>query len=239
MKVIQQIWLGDSADLCARFHVKKNIKTVIADPPFGTDNLSNSAVTPEGKKMARKIANDSSTEVATQTFERVMRALIPGMKDNSDIYIFTSYQVLAEWIIFTDRLLKEYNFARKAILIWRKNTPGMGDLNTSWGMGSEFILYFKRGSWTNPGTRRNNVIDFPRLNPKDLIHPHQKPEGLLEILLFQSTIEGDLVVDPFGGSGSLAKACRNLNRSGVSIEVDKNNYDLAQESFQNTSNTLL
>jgi adenine-specific DNA-methyltransferase len=46
-----------------------------------------------------------------------------------------------------------------------------------------------------------------------------------------STDPGECVVDPFGGSGSLARAARECGRSGVSIEKDKYNYDLAMKKF--------
>lgn len=231
MTLVHQIWHGDSIELCKIFQPKKRVQCVITDPPFGVDNLSNMAVTEEGKKYARKIANDESPEVAIATFQSVMMSLIPAMVDESDIYIFTSYQVLSDWLVMTDGFLGTYGFKRKAILVWEKDGPGMGDLN-SWGMGCEFILYFKRGSRERSDTRRNNVLHTPQLRPSDLIHPHEKPTALLELLLKHSTVEGDFVVDPFGGSGSLVRAARNINRSAVSIELDENNYNLAVKKFE-------
>lgn len=228
--VVQQIWHGDSVELMRHFHEKRRIKSVITDPPFGVDNQSNSAVTPHGKAMARKIENDSSPEVAMAIFEKVMAATIPGMMDNSDIYIFTSYQVLEEWMTFTRKLLEPYGFVRKAMLQWEKSGPGQGDLNT-WGMGIEYILYYKRGSWTLNGKRRNCVLHHQQLPPAKLIHPHEKPTSLLGDLIKHSTDPGDVVVDPFGGSASLARAARETGRSGVSIELNQFNYEQAKRKF--------
>lgn len=238
MKIIQDIWHGKSEDLAQRFYARKNIKTILTDPPFGVDNQSNMAVTEEGKRRARKIANDESPEIAIECFTRVMNAFMPAMQADSDIYIFTSYQVLDVWMPFTKGLLEAYGYKRKALLVWKKEGPGMGDVDTCWGMGCEFILYYKRGSWTNPGRRRNSVIEYSQLRPSELIHPHEKPEGLLELLAKQSTVEGELLVDPFGGSGSLVRAMRNINRSAVSIELDEYNYKEAQAKFQVASSAL-
>lgn len=224
--MVHQIWHGDSADLGARFHAKRGIQSIITDPPFGVDNQSNMAVTKEGKEHARKIANDESPEVAIATFRRVMEAMIPGMKDNSDIYIFTSHQVLQEWLVFTQELLVPHGFRRKAILVWEKDGPGMGDLET-WGMGCEFVLYYKRGNRERSDKRRNNVLHVPQLRPSELIHPHEKPLPLLELLIKHSTDPGDLVVDPFGGSGSLVRAAQRTGRHGVGIEYDELNYQKA------------
>lgn len=224
--MVHQIWHGDSAVLAGRFHAKRRIQSVITDPPFGVNNLSNMATTPEGKEYARKIANDESPEIAMRTFTDVMAAVIPGMRDESDIYIFTSYQVLEEWLTFTRELLAPHGFTRKATLVWEKDGPGMGDLQ-SWGMGCEFILYYKRGNRARSAKRRNNVLHTPQLRPGELVHPHEKPVALLELLIEHSTDPGDFVVDPFGGSGSLVRAARRVGRSAVAIEYDENNYQKA------------
>lgn len=232
--VVQQIWHGDSVELCKHFHEKRRVRSVITDPPFGVDNQSNSAVTPHGKKMARKIANDESPEVAMAVFTKVMESLIPGMMDESDIYVFTSWQVLEEWLPFTRKLFEPHGFVRKAILQWEKSGPGQGDLGT-WGMGIEYILYYKRGSWEGNGKRRNCVLHHQQLPPAKLIHPHEKPTSLLGDLIKHSTNPGDVVVDPFGGSGSLARAARETGRSGVSIELEEFNYQQAMRKFEEDS----
>ena len=61
-----------------------------------------------------------------------------------------------------------------------------------------------------------------------MIHPHQKPVDLLEFLIRQSTREGDLVLDPFAGSGSTLIAAINLNRGALGIEIDPKCAKLAE-----------
>jgi len=221
--LVHQIWLGDSIELCQRFKPGR-VNCVITDPPFGVNNLSNQSVTPEGRAHARKIANDESPEVAIQVFQDVMNVLLPKTAEQCDLYVFTSYQVLKEWMTMTDYFLELHNFVRKGLGVWEKEGPGMGDLN-SWGMGMEFILFFKKGDRERSDRRRNFVLHTPQLRPSDLIHPHEKPPGLLEPLITHSTVEGDFLVDPFGGSGSLVRAARNTGRSAVAIEIDEFNHD--------------
>lgn len=230
MAVVQQIWHGDSIDLCAKFKPGR-VNCVITDPPFGVDNLSNMAVTQEGKKYARKIANDESPEIAIETFQKVMNVLLPKTSDDADLYVFTSYQVLKEWLVMCDDFLGQHKFVRKAVLVWEKDGPGMGDLE-SWGMGCEFILFFKKGRREKSDIRRNNIIHIPQLRPAELIHPHEKPLPLLELLIKHSTSKGDFIVDPFGGSGSLVRAAERTGRSAVAIEYDENNYQLAMKKFK-------
>lgn len=234
MKLIQDVWHGESQKIGTIFQRKRNVRSIITDPPFGVDNQSNMAVTAEGKKNARKIANDESPEIAMREFTEVMQVMILGMHDDSDIYVFTAHQVLEEWLVFTRQLFEPYGFKRKAILVWEKDGPGMGDLN-SWGMGCEFVLYYKRGGYRGTAPRRNNVLHCPQLRPGDLTHPHEKPTELLNQLVTHSTRPGDLVVDPFGGSGSLARACRESSRSGISIESDEHNFTRAKAKLDATS----
>lgn len=237
MRTVQQIWQGDCTILGDRFKTKRNIKSLITDPPFGVNNQSNSAVTPEGKAAARKIANDESPEQAMEIFHEMWSVFQRGMRDDSDIYVFTSYQVLEEWLNFTRVLFQPQGFERKALLVWEKDGPGQGDLNT-WGMGMEFCLYFKRGNWVCNDKRRNSVLHVPQIRPSDLIHPHEKPVPLLELLIQHSTVPGDLVVDPFGGSGSLARAARATGRSAVCIELDALNVRLATEKLESSSDAM-
>lgn len=224
------LWHGDSVELSKKLK-PKTIQSVIVDPPFGVDNQSNMATTQAGKEYARKIANDESPEQAIQIFTDVMKALLPSLKDESDIYIFTAHQVLEEWLVFTRELLEPFGFRRKAILIWEKDGPGMGDLNT-WGMGCEFIIYLKRGNRERTATRRNNVLHIPQLRPNELIHPHEKPLQLLQLLIGHSASKGDWVVDPFAGSGSLVRAARGLGVNSIGMELDETNYKLAKKKLE-------
>lgn len=185
--------------------------------------------TTEGKKNARKIANDESPEIAIATFQAVMDSLLPKTADEADMYVFTSQQVLNEWLDVTDSLTR-HGFHRSAILIWDKRGPGMGDVN-SWGIGIEFIIFLKKGRRERTAKRRSPVLSFPPIPAMELIHPHEKPTNLLVPLMEHSTSPGDLIVDPFGGSASTLRAARREGRSCVAMELDEENYRIAKDRF--------
>lgn len=225
-KLVHQIWQGDSIELCKRFQAKRRINCIITDPPFGVNNQSNMATTAAGKENARKIANDESPEIAIDVFQKVMDSLLPGTVDECDMYIFTAHQVLKEWLAVADSLAR-HNFRRCGILVWQKEGPGMGDLEGSWGMGHEFIIFLKKGNRARTAPRRSGVLAIPQLRPNELIHPHEKPTALLGELIRFSTNPGDFIVDPFCGSGSTVRAARENNRSAVAIELDEKNFTIA------------
>ena len=238
MKLVHQIWHGDSIEKCEIFQRKRNVACIITDPPFGVDNQSNMAVTDHGKAHATKIMNDETPEQAIEVFQDVMSVLLPKLRDNSDCYVFTSHQVVKEWLVMCDEFMPQFGLQRKAILFWEKDGPGMGDLEVPWGMGMEFILYFQKGRRAKTGTRRNSVIRGPQIRPDKLIHPHEKPSWLLELLMKQSTVKGDFLVDPFGGSGSLALAARNIERNAVCIELDPERYKKAVARLESAPESL-
>lgn len=228
MKVKQDIWHGDSRELCKRLK-PDSVHCVITDPPFGVDNQSNSSVTTDGKFNARKIANDESPEIAIEIFQQVMDSLLPKTKANADLYVFTAHQVLKEWLTVADSLTR-HGFVRSGILVWEKDGPGMGNLD-GWGLSHEYCIFLKKGKRARSDKRRSGVIHVPQVRPDKLIHPHEKPLALIDILLKHSTDRGDLVVDPFGGSGTVARACKNSGRSGLSIELDELNYKRSYDAL--------
>jgi site-specific DNA-methyltransferase (adenine-specific)/modification methylase len=167
-----------------------------------------------------------------------MGVLLPKTAPNCDVYVFTSYQVLKEWLVMLDNLMGPHGYRRKAVLVWEKDGPGMGDLENPWGMGVEFVLFYRKGVRDKSVKRRNAVLHYPQIRPDKLIHPHEKPLPLLEDLIKASTDKHDFIVDPFGGSSSLARAARRVDRSAVTIELSQENVDLALKAFNDSGGGL-
>ena len=74
------------------------------------------------------------------------------------------------------------------------------------------------------------TIAIPQSNFTDKkIHPFQKPIALLERIVGIGSNEGDLVLDPFSGSGTTALACKKLNRNFIGSELNKEHYENSLE----------
>lgn len=85
------------------------------------------------------------------------------------------------------------------------------------------------------GTRYpTQLLTFNRDNPRERIHPTQKPVGLLEYLIKTYTNEKDCVLDSCMGSGSTGVACINTNRNFIGIEIDKDYFQIASERIEQT-----
>ncbi len=69
-------------------------------------------------------------------------------------------------------------------------------------------------------------------------HPTQKPLKLIERLVLASSNEGDIVLDPFMGSGTTAEACQNYNREYIGFEIDEKYYNESLERIRRTQITI-
>lgn len=74
-----------------------------------------------------------------------------------------------------------------------------------------------------------NLLKFRKVHGRGTLHPTQKPVDLLEYLIKTYTDENDLVLDNCMGSGSTGVACKNLNRSFIGIELDKDYFNIAKQ----------
>lgn len=98
----------------------------------------------------------------------------------------------------------------------------------------EYILFCWKG-FQKPinmcGTA--DILKFPNIKTKSQdgtnIHDSQKPIGLMQTLIINSTNEGDVVLDSFLGSGTTAIAAIRSNRRYLGFEIDKKYYDVAQK----------
>lgn len=73
-----------------------------------------------------------------------------------------------------------------------------------------------------------NIATTPKSEKREGNHPTQKPLKLLERIITASTKEGDLILDPFNGSGTTGVACKKLNRKYIGIEIDKDFLELSK-----------
>jgi site-specific DNA-methyltransferase (adenine-specific) len=98
----------------------------------------------------------------------------------------------------------------------------------------------KYAETNNTGTRYPSTIlagnKFPQKwsrQQQGKTHPFLKPVSLLQWLIRSYSDEGDLVLDPFMGSGSTCLAAKVENRNYIGIELDKKYYDIAQNRIEN------
>lgn len=150
---------------------------------------------------------------------------------NGCFVIFCSYLYLSFIIAKLDLM----GFETKDILRWEKKNPMPRNVNRRYVNDCEFAIWAVRkgAKWTF-----NKPKQEPYLKPKfesaivsgkeRLNHPTQKSLNLMQEIIKIHTNEGDLVCDPFCGSGTTGVACATLKRGFVGIELDKSYIEMAR-----------
>jgi site-specific DNA-methyltransferase (adenine-specific) len=96
---------------------------------------------------------------------------------------------------------------------------------------AEFIIMLRKGK-ANYINNQESKQCMQFSNVKNKIHPTEKPILLFENLIKNSTLENQIVLDPFMGSGTTGVACKNLNRNFIGIEMDENYFEIAKARIE-------
>ena len=196
----------------------KSIDMILTDSPYGFGYQSNMK-----KNKDLPMFYDRNTSWLNEWLYQANKLL----KDDGHLYMFAPVQKIDE---FKQKI--ENFFIIKNILVWDKKGFGMGDLYGQYAPSYEFIIFAvkEQGRKLN-GKRERDILHFDKTKCKN--HPTEKPVDLLKYLIEKSTNEGDVVLDPFMGSGSTGVACKELNRNFIGIELDENYFDIAKERINN------
>ena len=193
----------------------KCVDLVLTDPPYG---MSYQSAWRTATPKFSKIEKDDDVSWFPEFIAEAYRVL----KDDSHIYIFCNDYAISEF----RKAMGEVGFTPKRTLVWVKNNHTSGDLEGDYGNKTEFILYAQKGRKELTGKRETNVLNFDRV--ADLKHPTEKPVDICQFLIQKSSNVGDIVLDPFIGSGTTARAAADLHRNYIGIEIDPEYCKIAE-----------
>lgn len=189
-----------------------SVDLIITDPPYGI-NLSKGY-----KKDGDRILGDDGFSVMF-FLDDILKEYKRILKPDSAVYIFTRFDVFPYWWL----KCKNY-FYTKNCITWAKGGGFTGDLNGNYGNNSEMIIYLTNGKHKLREKREGNVWFIPKVKLE--YHETQKPVSLLEKIILHSSDEGQVVLDPFAGSGTTGVAARNLKRNFILIEKEPEYVDI-------------
>ncbi len=192
-----------------------SVDLILTDPPY---LMKLKPQRKNAKFHGVQIQNDNNAEWVDGFFSEVARVL----KNNSVAFIFCNHFCIADFILSA----KKVNLDLKNHLIWDKCHFGIGN---NWRPIHESILVFTNGKFKTVSKNNKTILSYKKVYHSKSVHPTQKPIDLLEHLISESDLSGDVVCDPFMGSGSTMIACLNTNRKGIGIELDKHYFDIAQK----------
>lgn len=156
--------------------------------------------------------------------------IIPIVRTGGSVIIFNDWKNFSYLV----EVLEKNGFFIKDLIRWEKTNPMPRNVNSRYVGDCEMAIWAVKG---NKGWTFNKPSDKPYLKPVyktgvvlgkgKRIHPTQKSLELFEEILKVHSKEGDLVFDPFCGSGTTAVACKELNRNFIGSEIDSNYYQKA------------
>lgn len=229
---LNKIYNGDTRELIKQVE-SESIDLIVSDIPYTIIQGGDAKGFWRDRQMGGVMAKHGFT---TGNYELVKKGKI---FEHNDIkfheYLPELYRVLKQsshcYLMINARNLKELQQAcedagliYQQLLVWDKRnaTP-----NRYYTNACEFILMLRKGAAKNindMGAR--NLISVPNIIGTKR-HPTEKPVVLMEYLIKQSSKQGDLVLDPFCGSGSTCLAAKNTGRNYIGFEIDQNYHEIA------------
>ncbi len=205
-------------------HQGIKVDCVITDPPYLIDYKTNYRQNKD-HKFCKAIENDNNPQLIID----LMPLLYEVMKENTPLYMFCG----SDYIDFFMQEVKKY-FTLKNIIVWDKGNHTAGDLQAQYGKRYEFIIYANKGrALFNAGVNRDvDIWRVPRVAGNEQIHQNQKPIDLISKILNIHSKQGDLILDPFMGSGTTAVVCHKLQRNYMGFEIDHEYFEIASKRIE-------
>lgn len=199
----------------------ETIDLVVTDPPYPV--ISGGKPHKKGQPSGMLSKNDGKIFKHNNIDPQIwIPEIYRILKQNTQCYIMTNTINMEKYL----RICRECGFGLHNILCWHKNnaTP------SRWYMkNAEFTLFLRKGKAkriNNVGSKMvhefNNIIG-------NKTHPTEKPVELMKFYVENSSNKGDIVFDPFIGTGSTLVAAKELNRKWIGCEIDEEYFNIANK----------
>ena len=216
------LWHGDCLELMKNIP-DGSVDLVLTDPPY--------TMTKRGKSCRPNwMPNNMGDNVfsgAVPNPEAWMRECFRILKDGTHFYTFCNTNDVRKYLNIAD----DVGFRLHNVLTMIKNT---GMPNRWYLKNCELILFFRKGKAKpikDMCCRDWFCVDMPTQKSGKL-HVTEKPLSIIETFVTNSSNAGDIVLDPFMGSGTTGVACVNTGRNFIGIELDEGYFNIAKERVE-------
>lgn len=220
-----RIFCGDSSstDSLRKLFGYHKATLLHTDPPYNVDyyggNRPHGKGRPKDCRHWQRIYSDNmSQEEYEEWLETILSNTCEFLYEGAPVYIWNGHRQFGPMY----QILTGLDFHISSVITWAKQNfaIGYGDYNQQ----TEFCLYgWKQNNgshrWYGP-TNESTLWELNRDPTKDYIHPTQKPIGLAQRAIRNSSVRGDVVLDLFLGSGSTLIAAESLDRACYGVEID-------------------
>ncbi|MCD9553057.1 site-specific DNA-methyltransferase [Photobacterium carnosum] len=204
-------WLSSLTD--------NSIDLLITDPPYESLEKHRKIGTTTRLKNSKSSSNQWFDIFPNQRFQTLLEQAYRVLKPNSHFYLFCDQETM----FYIKPIAEQAGFKFWKPIVWDKVAIGMG---YHYRARYEFILFFEKGKRKLANLSIPDVLEFKRVYRG---YPTEKPVPLIKILIEQSSVVGDIVVDPFFGSGSTLVAAQQLQRQAWGNDIS----DAAHQHLRN------
>jgi site-specific DNA-methyltransferase (adenine-specific) len=196
----------------------ESVDLLITDPPYESLEKHRAVGTTTRLKHSKSSSNDWFQTFPNAKFGELFEQVFRVLKPNTHFYLYCD----AETMFVAKPEAEKAGFRFWKPLVWDKRTIGMG---YHYRARYEFILFFEKGKRKLNDLGIADVISIPRIHRG---YPAEKPSAVSEVLIGQSSEPGELVADPFMGSGSVGVAAARLGRRFLGTDVNPEAVQLTQ-----------
>lgn len=203
---------------------------LITDPPYNVSMERKSKDVLKSDNYSH-IENDELSEDEFKIFlKSVFTNANDSLKDDASYYVFSCQGGDSELMMM---MMRECGIRCRHQIIWVKDAPVFSMGRLDYDYKHEPILYGwkKKHNFYRKGQQDKSVWEFKRTANK--LHPTMKPVELIVNALMNSTKNGNIVIDLFGGSGSTLMACEQTERINYSMELDPHYVDVIIQRWEN------
>lgn len=237
-----QLYNGDCLEVMGALN-PNSINTIITDPPYGVGFKNN--------------FYDDSVDYVMENIPKWFEQWYRLLKDDSYLFLFVGVKTLHHWI----QCGIDKGFTYKNIVATRSFNSGAVIPKNNFGFQFQPVIIFSKGKgknfnqvdfvptsveWFNDKRNKNPkpyTYQYPNWIKTDWafatekrasknLHPNEKNVKLLKFFIELTTNKGDVVLEPFMGSGSCGVASKELGRDFIGVEIDENCFKIAEERIK-------
>lgn len=187
----------------------ESVDLVITDPAYESLEKHRAKGTTTRLKHSSASSNDWFDIFPNARFPELFEQIYRVLKPNTHFYMMCDQETM----FVAKPLAEATGFRFWKPLVWDKRKIGMG---YHYRARYEFVLFFEKGKRKLSDLGVPDVLEFERVRGG---YPTEKPVGLSKVLITQSSSPGDIVIDPFSGSGSVGEAALDLGRRFAGSDV--------------------
>jgi len=213
----------------------ESIDCIITSPPYNKHSADRKCSKTDSWQQANIGYGDFKDDLPESEYQeqqkQLLRECVRVLKKEGSIFYNHKVRIVNHRAIIPTEWLNEFNI--RQILIWdRGSSPQLAPIR--WFPTTEYIYWITKTNIQPKFYKRSKYQkEILKILPKkDKEHPAPFPNELVEILLGNTTDVGDVVLDPYMGSGTTAIVAKKMNRNYIGIELNPDYIKLTNQRLR-------